>query len=74
MKKPKFKEGEIIENIHNRKRLAIVKRLIKDWDDWAYEVAEAQYNYKKKEVKFDDIFILRGRETWHWRSRRNDPI
>ena len=71
---PKWEVGDILENIHNRKRLAIVKQVFKDWDKWSYRAAEAQYDMRKKEVKFDDEFILRGKDIWHWRIRRNDPL
>ena len=71
---PKWEVGDILENIHNRKRLAIVKQVFKDWDKWSYRVSEAQYDLKKKEVKFDDEFILRGKSIWHWRLKREGPI
>ena len=72
MTEPKWKVGDILESIHNSRRLAIVRDVFQDWDRWAYRVAEAQYDMKKKEVKFNDEFIVRGRDIWHWRLKRKD--
>jgi len=66
-KDPIAKRGDVLVHIRTR-RLAIVKRVIQDWDKWTYEVGEARYmDDEDKAIDFGDIYIMEDREMQGWK-------
>jgi len=63
---PFWKKGDLLQNTKNPNRLAIVKDVVQDWDDWKYILAEMQRGYEPNTTVFDDIFEIRHTEKIYW--------
>ena len=63
---PLWEKGDLLQNTKNPNRLAIVKEVVQDWDNWKYILAEKQRGYESNTVVFDDIFEIRHTEKIYW--------
>jgi hypothetical protein len=68
---PRWKKGDLLQNTVNPSRLAIVKEVVQDWDNYKYILAESQRGYESDTVVFDDIFEIGHEQKHYWKKFKN---
>lgn len=64
--KPTWQKGDMLQHTKFPSRIAIVKDVVQDWDEWKYIIAEMQRSQEDGRVVFDDICEIKHGKTQFW--------